>query len=395
MGQVQNVDRVRQYVPALEGIRGYGFLLVFLGHYLLPSQIAGPDTPQFKFLTILSSLGLFGVPVFFVLSGYLIGGILYGTRDRDGYFKVFYTRRILRVFPVYYITLLAIAAFYMLRHISINYHFWIHFLYIENLLPGFVSEPTGPALMGHFWSLAVEEQFYLLWPLAVWFFPKKDKLLGVAISLVVFCCIARIVLPFVLNDPRMILFFTPARADAILLGVVLALVRNDGIYYKFERIAKWVVLAGVAGAMLLVCGEGIPWGHGIVGREILIPLVNFTAVAVVVAVMEENSWMNRVCSQRWACWVGSLSYSLYVFHYIYAPYFFNSVIPRLSRHMPSPLAAIVSCALALSVTLVLSILSYQLIEGPVMKLKGHMKYGAKRVTAPQQLPTGVLAKQGT
>src|ERR1700761_1830223 len=109
MAQVQSLDRRGRYIPSLEGIRGYGFLLVFCGHYFLPSQLAHPGTVRLGLLSSFESLGLFAVPTVFVLSGYLIGGIHYDTRDREGFLKVFYFRSIVRVFPVYYLTLLAIA----------------------------------------------------------------------------------------------------------------------------------------------------------------------------------------------------------------------------------------------------------------------------------------------
>lgn len=395
MGQIQSVDRVKQYVPALEGIRGYGFLLVFCGHYFMSDLIAHPGTMRFKLLTTFGSLALFGVPAFFVLSGYLIGGILYGTRNREGYFRVFYTRRILRVFPVYYITLLVIAGFYALHGVRINHQFWISFLYIQNLFPSYSSVSIGPVYVGHFWSLAVEEQFYLLWPLVVWLFPEKRKLLKVSLGLIACCCVVRFLMPFLMADPRMILFFTPARADAILLGVVLALIRRDAIYDKIEPFAKWAVLAGVVGVTSLVMVGGRAWGKSVVGREVLVPLVNITAFAIVIAVMEENSWMNRVCSQRWACWIGSLSYSLYVFHYTFAPYFYDVVTPWLAMHMRSSFAALTAGLLAFGLTLVLSLISYRFIEGPVMKLKGYMKYGAKQSEMPMRMPTAVLARTGT
>ena len=161
------------YVPSLDGIRGYGFLLVFCAHYFLPLQLANRGSVNYRLLSSLSSIVVFALPAFFVLSGFLIGGILYDTRNREGYFGVFYSRRILRVFPVYYLALLAIYIFYKMHGIVPNYRFWVHFFYIQNLLPGYTLSKNGPVGMLHFWSLAVEEQFYMLWPLAVWLFPKR------------------------------------------------------------------------------------------------------------------------------------------------------------------------------------------------------------------------------
>jgi peptidoglycan/LPS O-acetylase OafA/YrhL len=395
MGEIQSVDRVRRYVPCLEGIRGYGFLLVFCGHYFPPSQLAHPGTLRLKVLTSLYSLGLFAVPAFFVLSGYLIGGILYDTREREGYFRVFYSRRILRVFPVYYVTLVAIGCFYAIRGIPLNFHFWILFLYIQNLFPSFTSQPYSPVTTGHFWSLAVEEQFYLLWPIVVWLLPDRRKLIRVA-TLLIFCsCCFRLVAPLFAASPRHIVNFTPTRVDSILLGVVLALIRHDAIFDKIKPLAKWIVLCGVATVVALAYWKGEAWGRSYSGVEIWIPLVNLTAVAIVIAVMEENSLLNRACSQRWVCWLGSLSYGLYVFHLPFYRFFMGSVDSRLCMYMRYPYALLTSGTLAFALTLLLSMLSYRFIEGPIMNLKRHLKYGsAKPSAASREVGQPVLASAG-
>ncbi|HEY6491330.1 MAG: acyltransferase [Terracidiphilus sp.] len=386
MGQIENTNRVRRYVPCLEGIRGYGFLLVFCGHYFQPAQLAHPDTFRLKFLTALASLGLFAVPAFFVLSGYLIGGILYDTRNREGYFRVFYTRRILRVFPVYYVTLLVIAALYVIRRVPTNYLFWTHFLYIQNLFPGYSHWPGGPVSMIHFWSLAVEEQFYLLWPLVVWLFPDRRKLIGIAASLIGLSCVLRLVAPLVSSSPKAILWFTPTRVDAVLLGVMLGLIRHDALYEQIKPFAKWVALGGGATVVTLALWKGQPWSKTYLAEEIWIPLVNLTAVAVIIAVMEENSVLNRACSQRWVCWLGSLSYSLYVFHLTFFVFFADRLTPRLCDVMRQSFAVLTSGALAFCLTLVLSLLSYRFIEGPVINMKQRMRYGP--ATQPA-IPRGV------
>lgn len=396
MGQIQSTDRVRRYVPCLEGIRGYGFLLVFCGHYFWPEQLAHPGTLRLKFLTSLWSLGLFAVPTFFVLSGYLIGGILYDTRNREGYFKVFYTRRILRVFPVYYVTLLAIGCFYAIRGIVPNQYFWQHFFYIQNLLPDYAKPHGGPVTMIHFWSLAVEEQFYLLWPLIVWLCPDRRKLIGIASAFIACSFGIRLAAPLFSSSPEPILYFTPTRVDAILLGVVLALIRHDAIFDRIKPVAKWIVLAGVATVILLANWKGQAWSRTYRGEDIWIPLVNVVALVIVIAVMEENSLLNRACSQRWICWLGSLSYSLYVFHFTFYHFFVDTLTPHLALHMRQSFAVLTSGSLAFALTLLLSILSARLIEGPIMNLKRHMKYGGAKVPDnSQEAGQRVLVSAGT
>jgi peptidoglycan/LPS O-acetylase OafA/YrhL len=394
MGQTQRLDHQQSYLPCLEGIRGYGFLLVFCAHYFSPYQLGHPGTVRFKLLTAIQSLAIFAVPAFFVLSGYLIGAILYDTRNREGYFKVFYYRRILRVFPVYYLTLLAIACFYAIGGFSFvaDYHFWIHFLYIQNLSLHYPPVHNDPVNLIHFWSLAVEEQFYLVWPLIVWLFPDRRKLIGIASALIACSFIVRLAAPLFLYSPMVVQWYTPTRVDAILMGVVLALMRHDASFERIKPFAKWIVLSGVAAAFL-VANE--PWVKTYRAENFWIPLVNVVALALIVAVLEDRSLLNRACSQRWVCWLGSLSYSMYVFHLTFAPYFISSLTPHLRAYMRQPFAVLTSGALAFALTLVLSILSYRFIEGPIIKLKRHINYGpAKRRSVAHPVGERVLVSAG-
>ena len=385
MGQIQIEDpkNERRYDPCLAGIRGYGFLLVFCAHYFRPDLLAKPGTLRLKLLSIPASPAVFAVPAFFVLSGYLIGGILYHTRNREGFFRVFYTRRVLRVFPVYYVTLLAIAAFDVIKHVPLDFHFWSHFLYIQNLLPG-PSYRAGSVVMTHFWSLAVEEQFYLIWPLVVWRFRDRRKLIAVVSCLIVVCCLVRLAAPVLSISASRLGFFTPTRADAILMGVLLSLVCESKLYRRLIPVAKWASIAGIITAALLTFYKGAPWAFTYTGRDVSLLLANVTAVAIVVAVMEQGSLLNRLCSQRWVCWLGALSYSLYVFHLTFSNFFIYSLTPRFDAHMRHSFALLASSALAFCTTLGLSVLSYRLIEGPIMRLKGHIKYGAARAHVVSQ-----------
>lgn len=394
MGQLQSPGREQRHVPCLEGIRGYGFLLVFCAHYFSTYQLAQPGTVRFKFLTAMSSIAIFAVPAFFVLSGYLIGGILYDSRDKEGFFKVFYYRRILRVFPVYYLTLLAIACFYAIGGYSYiaDYRFWIHFIFVQNLSPHYPHPHNDPVSLTHFWSLAVEEQFYLFWPLIVWLFPSRRKLIGIASALIACSFVVRLEAPLFMNSPMVVQWFTPTRVDAILMGVVLALVRHDAIFEWIKPYAKWIVLSGVV-AVFLVANDA--WVKTYRGADIWIPLVNVVALALIVAVMEERSWLNRVCSYRWVCWLGSMTYSMYVFHLTFGPYFLHSLTPRLHAYMRWPFAVLTSAVLAFALTLVLSMLSYRFIEGPILKLKRHINYGpVKPRSVSHGIGERVLASAG-
>ncbi|MGB7264086.1 MAG: acyltransferase [Terracidiphilus sp.] len=374
----QSIERVQRYQPCLAGIRGYGFLLVFCGHYFIARQLGHPDTIRLKALTALSSIALFAVPSFFVLSGYLIGGILYHTRHREGYFKIFYTRRILRVFPVFYITLLTIGCFALYRGIHLNSRIYLlNFLYVQNLVPDFAHHRMGGSIGTiHFWSLAVEEQFYLLWPLVVWLFPERRKLIAIASGLIAASCALRLAAPLFSMTPSDIRVFTPTQVDAILAGVLLGLLHEGPVYNRIKPFAKWVVASGCATVILLAVWKGELWAWTYWGDEILIPISHLTAVGIVMMVMDEGSFVNRLCSQRWVCGLGGLSYSMYVFHLTFAAYFMGTVMPELARHMRLSFAILLSGGLAFATTLALGLLSYLLIERPVMRMKHHLRYGS-------------------
>lgn len=397
MIQNQSIERVQRYQPSLAGVRGYGFLLVFCGHYFLAGELAHPNTFRLKALTAISSIALFAVPSFFVLSGYLIGGILYHTRHREGYFKIFYTRRLLRVFPAFYITLLTMGCFAIYLGIHLNSFYWIHFLYIQNLIPNYLNHHVGgPFSTLHFWSLAVEEQFYLIWPLVVWLFPERRKLIAIACGLIAMTWALRFAAPLIWISPSEMMYFTPTQADAILEGVLLGLLREGPVYERIKPFAKWVVIFGGTTVIILALWKGEPWARTYWGAEIWIPIVNLTSSAVVMMVMDEGSLVNRLCSQRWICGLGALSYSMYVFHFTFASYFMGSVTPELAMHMRQSFAILLSGALAFVTTLVLGLLSYLLIEAPVFRMKHHLRYGPvirtdvkTRVAAPVLTETSV------
>ena len=397
MRQDQTIESRRRFLPCLEGIRGYGFLLVFFGHYLSPAQELRPDSVVFKFCTAIRSMSVFAVPAFFVLSGYLIGGILYHTRNRKGFFKVFYFRRIMRVFPVYYITLTAIVLFFAFHRIHVDGYFWLHYLYIQNLFPGYEARMKGPVGMTHFWSLAVEEQFYLLWPLIVWRFRDRTKLIWICSGLIATCCVLRLAAPLLPISVGDMSFMTFNRVDAVLLGVLFNLVSGTTLVQKCTPFAKWIVIGGALLTAMLGFIKGEAWAMTTyAGKETWITLANITALAIVVAVLEEGSVLNKLCSQKWICVVGALSYSLYVYHLTYGPFFFLKVKNELAAHMNRPLAAAVSAGLALCTTFALSYLTYLCVERPLMSLKDRVKYGEdqKRQPMPNIIDEPVLLQRG-
>jgi peptidoglycan/LPS O-acetylase OafA/YrhL len=171
-------DPAKGHILGLDGLRGLAILMVMFGHFIVVGKNLEPHTPVHRFF----QSGYLGVDFFFVLSGFLITGILLDTKHRKPYFKVFYWRRALRIFPLYY-GLLAISwlsvmlitpgdAALLKGHDSPAW-FWLYASNIGMACKGtWLDSPTWVGL-GHFWSLAVEEQFYLVWPMLVFLLPVK------------------------------------------------------------------------------------------------------------------------------------------------------------------------------------------------------------------------------
>jgi peptidoglycan/LPS O-acetylase OafA/YrhL len=162
---IRRPSQSEKHLPALDGIRG----LAVLGVLIVHADVLLNTTRQVEHvLVVLSEFGAYGVDLFFVLSGFLITGILLETKESPKYFSSFYARRFLRLFPVYYGYLLVVALIFPALHHAIRTSMtdygggWGWYLaYCSNWKPGHgASDPC----LGHFWSLAVEEQFYLLWP---------------------------------------------------------------------------------------------------------------------------------------------------------------------------------------------------------------------------------------
>lgn len=371
----------------LTGIRGYGFLLVFLGHYFSTAITVNRSNSWVNVLFYVQQIGWLAVPAFFVLSGYLIGGNLFRTRNQKGFFKVFYFHRILRVFPPYYLTLLVITCVDLSRGIHLDYKFWSHFLYLQNYMPGYTdwNQPPNNQL-NHLWSLAIEEQFYLTWPLVVWLARDRRTLLKITIVLCALCWTVRLISPLIHLSTMRCYFATPTRVDTILFGVVLALIADTHTFKRLQPYAKYAALCGTAIWMISFSFHSND-ANNYYRLAVEYTIGNFTLLALISAVMEEGSVIARVCSVRWACWLGNMSYGLYVFHYTYHVWFLNSLRPRLSQLIPQPFDLFATGAIALVCTVALGMISYRFIEQPALTLKKRFKYGRQREMASETEPS--------
>jgi len=236
---------------------GHRRLLVLLFHF----GNRPPGVP--RFFTAPFALGWSGVDLFFVLSGFLITGILLDTRASSNYFSSFYTRRFLRIFPLYWLSLLVYfhVALPFLQHFTAwsipgsSRELWYWF-YLQNWLAGTKDVPVP---LTHFWSLAIEEQFYICWPVVI-YLVRRPLVPKVCVSLMLlssglrFACLCTGFLPSV--D---LYYFTPFRVEPLAAGaLVAAIVRSPELTGKIRPLLVWLASGALFALMAVVGLTGQP-----------------------------------------------------------------------------------------------------------------------------------------
>jgi len=319
-------------IPELDGVRGVAILLVVICHYF------GGDThgpPNFPFSLVKDVVSLFwcGVDLFFVLSGFLIGGILMDQRNSAGYFKTFYVRRVCRILPLYFawiaLFFLVIAVFPAVVRsgwYSVEFrqlpHFsgWGYFLFVQNFWIAKFND-YGPDWTGNTWSLCVEEHFYLLAPLTIWLLPPR-KLPMALVSLIVLMPVFRLYL-YLYHSSIFMHVFSPCRMDGLLLGMMCAwLVRNEKYYDLFKRRMDWVyvTLAMLFGGMIYLTffQARAGWFKGLTSLEMVVFgyswISLFFACFLLVVITAGTSPLTGLMRNRWLRHLGVISYCVYLVH---------------------------------------------------------------------------------
>ena len=364
-------------IPALDGLRGLAILSVMLHHFVLyggPQPLGVVDR---AFYRVMYS-GWFGVDLFFVLSGFLITGILVDTRRHTRYFRTFYVRRALRIFPLYYGFLL--LWFWLIPavvNVDDNYREIIqeqgwYWLYVTNIHFA-IDDWHNHFVIGHFWSLAIEEQFYLLWPICVFFLRDRILILA-AFGMMVIALAAR----FVLGEAGFITaayVSTPARLDALASGIIIALVvRQPGGLARLQRWAPAVALLTGSSLVLVFL-----WQGGLSTESPLVYTVGFTMLAIffaalltVAVVSGPGTMINRFLSDPRLRLFGAYSYGLYVFHHPIAFYLSKYVVSIQSFPTVGHSQLLGQCSFAVIAGILSFIpawLSWHLYEAKILQLK--------------------------
>ena len=351
----------RPYFPQLDGFRAFAVGLVLLAH-------SAVEFTHVRWFELFDRYGSLGVKLFFVLSGYLITNILLDTKDQPRFFVNFFSRRGLRIYPLYY-AVLAVVAFSGIVH-SHGVHWWVYILYLSNL---FYGHATQPAPLGPTWSLAVEEQFYLVWPFVVWALSRRN-VVRLSISLIVLVSIARFVVPL---PPHNTLF----QLDALSAGALLAC-RADWLA-RWRRIAMGFVFLLPLGVVSTTA-----WIDNlsqtvqmVASASLLILLLN--GVEPVTAVFR-NAFLQ---------YVGRISYGIYLLHSFIFGAFLSTHIARNVIKSGSAWKAILCLCVEYILVLGLATASFYLLERPFLRMKRFFSSG-EEAAAPSRRDIEVATPAG-
>jgi peptidoglycan/LPS O-acetylase OafA/YrhL len=376
------------HLLALDGVRGLAIVLVMFLHFtmyggLRPGMLL--DTLVHK----IARAGWVGVDLFFVLSGFLITGILLDAKGNSHFFRNFYMRRSLRIFPLYFGVLFAyFVVFPSLMPVSEKFELLIsdqiwYWTYLVNIL---IVRENWPSFndINHFWSLAVEEQFYLFWPLVIFLVRRRSLVL-----ICLFCIISSLAIRVGLrlaDNATAAYVLTPARMDALAVGALLALiVRQPG---GLSRLAQWAwPTAGVSAVALLMI---FVWKRELNADDAVVQIVGypllaalFGALLIIAILSTPDSAIGKFFTSKTLMFFGRYSYALYVFHHPIILFMrrrgigADSFPTLMGSHLPVLLLII---AVATAATISLALLSWYLWEAPFLRLKRFFPYQSSAKT---------------
>lgn len=345
-----------RYIRNLDALRALAALGVIVAHAYSVDVL-----PQFPKLASVAYLGNFGVSLFFVLSGFVITRILIQTHQDPHYFRTFYVRRLLRIFPLYYIGL---AAYYFLPYLL----GWesdvapagdqlIYAAYLQNFSRTFDWGASGP---GHYWSLAVEEHFYLLWPAVVLVAMRvgEKSLIGVSLFLVAGVHVLRV---FMLGEGYDINVFTFTRLDQLVYGGLIAVAEFRG--FLTSRNNPWFMGMIITGCgFILVLELGSPETRELFKYTAF--GITFTGLVLAVSASSATGAVSRILQAGWLQYLGKISYGLYVWHVL--------VMAGVTHYVEAP--ASVRFLLVVACTILFSAASFRWLEAPFLKLKDRFSY---------------------
>src|SRR2546421_1955070 len=375
-GQDARGTREAKHIPSLDGLRGLAIILVLLFHF---TPEGGGHTLIGVLTRWVSRLGWCGVDLFFVLSGFLITGILFDAKGSPHYFRNFYMRRVLRIFPLYYGVLLVVFVVVPLFHpmtspedrrLVANQHWlWLYGANIPQAMSNDWPLESSWVKLNHFWSLAVEEHFYLVWPAIVFAFSRKT-LMRICAGCIVVALGLRCCAYFLWNDTAAYVL-TPCRMDELAMGALIALAaRGAGGIEGMVRAARWIAAILFVSLMLIWFQDMEDVNYTI---SLTILAAFFGALLVVAVGGKIASLVFRNSLLRF---FGKYSYGIYVFHWVLSPMLERYFSPlKMGAASGSNFVGVaLSMAIAIGISVLVAFLSWHFYEKHFLKLKRFFEY---------------------
>ena len=373
-----------QFVPELNGVRGLAILAVLLFHF---GSLYLPPNPNLadKLMMTLFRFGWTGVDLFFVLSGFLITGILLDTKEALNYFRAFYVRRLLRIFPLYYGALIFI--FWVLpvikaatRHPDVSIFlppseqvwYWLH---LSNWRTAFVPRAF---LVTNFWTLSIEEQFYLVWPAAVAFCSKRFYV-ALCLMIIAIAVILRNA-PYILDiqaaHDNFIYRLTPFRLDPLAFGALIAVLSRTR---RWKDHASRIMYASGAMGFALI-GMAVEVTRNV--SPLTMPMIRVgyvgiglvcTSIVIYAITQSGSSKLNsRLLRSHLLMSLGEYSYGIYIVHGM-VRYYLAHYTDRLS-FSNLRFFSLLTIVLGISVSYLVAYCSFHLFEQHFLKLKRLFPY---------------------
>jgi peptidoglycan/LPS O-acetylase OafA/YrhL len=351
-----------QYMKQLDAIRAFGVITVIYLHYF------GTKQGLLSICGFPIDFGITAVDAFFVLSGFLITGLLLkykskvdgGTRTVVSCLKEFYQRRTMRIFPIFYLSLLVAG---ILDITSVRDTIWWNLFYLSNVYMAQVGDWKLIHGITHLWSLAVEEQFYLSWPLIILLVPKKHLLKALLVIIAsapvyrYFCGIYHV-------NRVATAVMTNGNLDLLALGALLAYMKMH-VADRLHAFTRYCLLIGIAGYLISVVASSIyPGGANAIFTRTFEGM--FTCWFVNKAADGFGGIFGRVMAFKPLLHIGKISYGLYLYHF-----FIPNITPILMHHLnlPMPGSLASTSLLNATVTILVASLSWYFIELPISSQK--------------------------
>jgi peptidoglycan/LPS O-acetylase OafA/YrhL len=343
--QMADLKLENSRIKELDGLRGMTILAAVIYHYI--NNLINANASSFNF--ILKSLTKYlytSIDMFFLLSGFLVGGILLKNKNSHAFFKTFYIRRIYRIVPLYFLLLVCVLLICNLQigkgtewWFDAQIPFWTYFTFFQNIVMG-LNNTMGNAWLNPTWSLGVEEQFYISIAFLIYFCPRK-----LLISILIIGIISAPIFRYYAPTVYALSTFTHCRLDSLFGGILIALFYQENTFILFfqKHLSKLII------AIVVLLGISFLFSIGKFKMEFYVVNSWFSIIYILILILilvDKNNMLSKMVRFKFFVDLGLYSYSIYLFHKVILGLFFFTLLGKLPQlNTAFDFLMILSCAL--------------------------------------------------